>query len=98
MSIPHKKRTLRVTSTNGILTVDKQTGQVMRCDMYLKGDDYITKITRFHLSEYKQTYQTSVPDTLDILDLGYWNIDKSYEEPAYEWRQDLKILQAGGEV
>ncbi len=86
-------RILIVNSSNGHLKVDKQTGSVMQCIMDGEGID---KIKRFDLQEWKKYYpDKELPDSIDILDLGYWNKDGSYEEPVYDWRNEVKQMRNG---
>lgn len=74
---------ITVISSNGQIEIDL-TGNVLSCQMNEDGEG-IDKITRFDLAEYHQTYGPDIPQTIDILDLGYWSGD-IYESPAYDWR------------
>ena len=51
-------------------------------------------IMRFDVDEYFQFWTLDDPKRyceFDILDLGYWNADGTYEPPAHDWREEVKI-------
>lgn len=91
--IPH----FTVTSSHGVISVSKKTGDVLSVSHY-KGADSLYHIKRFDLDEYQQTYKTEVPDTVDILDIGYWTHSDKYEPACQDWRAEVKILREGGEL
>lgn len=44
----------------------------------------------FDFEEYRQHYNEEVPDSVDILDLGYLSQEIKYESPAEDWREEIK--------
>lgn len=47
-------------------------------------------INMFDLVEWKHYWQRNPDHDFDILDLGYWLKDGSYEPPVLDWRQEAK--------
>lgn len=86
-----------IFSSHGTLTIDSQSGDVIRCESDKCNDNCIDKILRFDLTEYRSHYKVSdlPPDGIDILDIGYWNTDGTYEEPAHDWREETNQMRAG---
>lgn len=94
------KTVFTITSSNGIITANKQTGKVISIEEYPGDcdDPYFSKILKFDVDEYRRFYSADIPDSVDILDLGYFYQGKkgtSYEEPAHDWREDVKPLRIG---
>jgi hypothetical protein len=87
-----------VASSNGELGVNPSTGGVIYCHLDTGGDECIELITAFDLAEYKKHYSivldAHLPECIDILDLGYWLKDGSYEPPAGDWRNLTKFPQS----
>jgi len=73
-------------SSHGSIEFDSETGIVF--SQHLDNcEDCPDNIGRFDVEEYKKFYGvTELPAEIDILDLGYWLEDESYEEPAHDWR------------
>ncbi len=88
---------INIRSSNGTLTADTITGDVIKCDMDGEGIDAIKK---FDLEEFCKHYgysKETMPIDIDILDLGYWYVSikgiLEYEEPAHDWREEFKVLR-----
>jgi len=90
-----------IESSNGVLTVDANNGlvDVAKSIYFDEADDKFRSITVFDIKEFEAYYGYGIieGDNIDILDLGYWYKD-GYEEPAMDWREELKILRNGGEL
>lgn len=95
--------TTEIYGNQGTLTVDVLTGKVINYEPM--EDGYYTCVTKVNLSEFKQAYgfdDVMVANTpIDILDIGYWLGDETYEPPAFEWRaghwiSDLEIRKDFG--
>lgn len=99
---------ITVRSSNGELSVEATTGEVIHCELYEDGDKAITEIRLFDIQEYKLFYALDeVPASIDILDLGYWYgpphngyfalqamgfKGRRYEEPDTDWRMLIANL------
>jgi len=59
--------------------------------------DYLPQIERFDFEEYRKYWRLGrldeLPDTFDILDLGYWLKNAGYEKPCFETRRRIKENQ-----
>lgn len=83
-----------VISSGGIIRVRKSSGVVV--EVLLEKDDdpdyqNLKEITRFDMKEWHEAYpKEEVPDTVDILDLGYWMKNNQYETPVYDWRAEFR--------
>ncbi len=82
--------TLEVSGQHGVFTVDKQTGKIISHDQVGEedgdGDNY-SDIALVDVREYAKTYG-NIPDAVDILDIGYWLHNGTYESPEMEWRRE----------
>ena len=85
-----------MNSSNGTLTVNRANGNVISCH-----GEALANIKRFDLEEFRAHYGKDVPDSVDILDLGYWD-DRRYIGPDNEWRKlaedpdfEVKIIVGG---
>lgn len=82
-------------SSWGIITCAKD-GVVISVDGDLEIDgerNYLFDIAKFDLVEYKK-FLNSIGQELehysdDILAIGYWNKDYTYNEPDFEWRKQI---------
>ena len=83
-----------VCSSNGELRCDLN-GVVVECVCYPGGDEYIRQITKIDLNEYIAEYG-AIPDHkgFDILDVGYWSKDDTYEPPCQNYRDDIKLAKS----
>ncbi len=80
-----------VGSSGGSLRVNVQDGLVIQCTTIQDEDNELKQIVRFDIEEYKTYYKVDdIPGHLDILDLGYWNKDGSYEPPVEDWRNEMR--------
>jgi hypothetical protein len=82
---------IEIVSSHGTLTVDPADGRVLSRDL---DDDLLERVIRFDLEEWKHYWGDPVPDNLDILDIGYWLDDGTYEPPEMEWR-DWYVAEFG---
>jgi hypothetical protein len=93
-----------IRSSNGEWKANKQTGGVINYqDRYPLENGKRLILIRFDIQEYKKHYQvTELPDSIDILDLGYYYKERNdltgywapkYEEPAHDWREEVKVLR-----
>lgn len=80
---------LYVNSSHGSLAVNADTGDVLP-DQSTYDGDALRPIKKFDLPEWRGHWKRDLPESLDILDVGYWNADGSYEEPAHDWREDTR--------
>ena len=84
-------------SSHGTIDFDSETGVVISQSLDECDDGCPNNIARFDVEEYTRTYGHKPDKDVDILDLGYWLEDESYEEPAYNWREETNLMRAGGE-
>lgn len=92
-----------IRSSNGEWQANKKTGGVLNPqDRYPCSDGKLLQLIRFDVEEYKKHYGVEeIPDSVDILDMGYWfrgryltdRLDHGYEEPAHDWRILTKELR-----
>jgi hypothetical protein len=84
-----------VGSSHGQLTIDAAGNVVNRnIDNAESDGGHLAAITRFDLGEWKRHWGSPLPESFDILDLGYWYADPgtamtAYEPPVAEWRKDI---------
>ncbi len=92
-----KDETVRtVGSSHGELTIDA-AGNVVNRDLDNSDSDgggHLATITRFDLGEWRRHWGCPLPESFDILDLGYWYADPAtgmtaYEPPDAQWRADI---------
>jgi hypothetical protein len=85
-----------VRTSNGEITMDGNTGKVLNVVVDPDEDDMIQNIDKFDINEYKKYHKVKVlPSSIDILDLGYWMKDGTYEEPAQDWREMIADMEKG---
>jgi hypothetical protein len=93
-----------VHSSHGKIYIDPVTGSVNSVELYDPEADDLDGIYAFDMAEFYAHYKYEKPGTVlsfDILDLGYSyfkNGKLEYEEPAHDWREELKDLRAGKEL
>jgi hypothetical protein len=86
--------TFCVASSGGSLEVDRVSGDVIECTTHRNEDNELKRIERFDLQEYKMHYNVArIPEQLDILDLGYWSKDGSYEKAVGDWRNEMRRVE-----
>lgn len=98
---PVHKPTFDVTSSHGTIIAEKATGKVVKmnlnCDCHTTGEACINRIVRFDVIEWCLAWEEKeMADSVDILDLGYWDKPKKqevYVEPAHDWRQEFRQQQ-----
>lgn len=75
-------------SSLGSFTFDPNTGKVLNSAL----DAEMATPIRVDIEEYKKYYGTEFNEGVDILDIGYWMEDGSYEPPENDWREEKKQL------
>ena len=94
---------ITVNSSNGTLTMNGCTGEVINCLLDDDGDPLLKNIYKFDVDEWRAAHpNTKLPCYIDILDLGYWfhpfgcssftdafmgREPTTYEPPAHDWRE-----------
>lgn len=86
-----------VTSSHGNWIMD-ENGRVLDVTVFHEQDENILSIDKFDVEEYKHRNNCHLlPDTIDILDLGYWYSPEegraSYEQPAFDWKQLMSEIR-----
>ena len=71
-------------SSWGTFTFDAITGGVIKTDL---DDGFGSFPYRVNVYEYFDYYGESLPEVVDILDIGFYNLNGIYEEPEHEWRE-----------
>jgi hypothetical protein len=82
-------------SSHGCILFNPDTGVVVDYDLDNTPDaESYKNIERFDLDEYKKHHGCNhvIGADIDILDLGYWLKDGTYEEPAHDWREEANKL------
>jgi hypothetical protein len=87
--------TFEVRSSHGTLTAAKSNGAVVNCVLNDNEDEdghSLLDITKFDVKEFRTYHNIGIdamPDSIDILDLGYWydNGIGLYESPDGDWRE-----------
>jgi hypothetical protein len=90
---------ITVESSWGMITLNDK-GEVVDNEDLLKVDNegtvcYLLEAVKFDLEEYDKFYEdrfktpSDKPDHFDVLALGFWKKDGSYEEADHEWRDDI---------
>jgi len=85
------ERTFTVFSSNGYLEVDRKTGKILSRNI-VSDDENFPKIYIIDIKEFEQYYECEIMSgvSIDILDLGYWLKDGTYEPPTQDWRDEIK--------
>jgi hypothetical protein len=89
---------ITIESSWGMVTTDDE-GNVVELDV-LEVDDkgercYLLDIAKFDIAEWDRFYENRFnepspkPSEFDVLDLGYWLKDGSYNEPDHKWRNEI---------
>lgn len=88
-SVHSSQGTLEVDDTGKVTGIiyNGKTGPVT---IDLETITYLLSIERFNLSEYAEYYGKEDDEEFDILDLGYWTTDGTYEPPVEEWRKQIE--------
>ena len=83
-----------VISSHGVIVANPESGEVekvvSRCNC---GECGLDDILKFDVEEYRKHHNAELPDTVDILDIGYWEKNGEYEEPCHDWREEMKLAQ-----
>ena len=82
-------KTLTITGSHGILTVDANSGDVLTLVPFDNSTDY-SGITRFDLAEWRSYWDAELEGVaLDILDVGFWD-GGEYVEAEADWRAEVR--------
>jgi hypothetical protein len=90
MGIVHSSHgTLEIDDTGKVtgIIADGKTGAIILPN---EGLSFLFTIERFNLKEYGEHYSESGHTEFDILDLGYWTTDGTYEPPVEQWRKQIE--------
>jgi len=99
------KESFNITSSHGRFTV-KRDGVVLAWHPFNPNDpeavDYL-KIVKFNISEYVDFWEKNGEtrsdllnaSNIDILDVGFWQLDGSYEPPDMSWRKEMIEIRDG---
>ena len=83
---------ITIESSFGIITTNEE-GIVIQKDIVDKC--YLSNVVRFDLNEWDNWYEgftnnpSPKPSEFDVLELGFWNADGTYNPPSTEWRKDI---------
>ena len=94
--IIHPRRTALVQSSGGSFTIDAETGQVLSGSIEQDYDGY-NRIDKFDLGEWRRhwNWEHELPSGYDVLDLGFWMKDGSYEAADDEFRRNIREALIG---
>jgi hypothetical protein len=92
---------ITIESSWGEITTDDE-GNVLEMDV-LEIDDsgercYLLDVVKFDIAEWDKWYEAKFkeespkPDEFDVLELGFWKKDGTYEEADKEWRKEAYIF------
>lgn len=88
---------MSVGSSGGTFEID-HTGRVVHYDLSDDEDGAaLEKIEKFDLEEWRRywNWEGELPGGFDILDLGFWLKDGTYEAPWEHWRDDIRQMGLG---
>lgn len=80
-----------VRSSHGEITINNATGNVIDFSNEEIHKEY-GSLVRFDIPEYCTYWNESPADSYDILDLGSWNQNGSYEPADEDFRSDYKNM------
>ena len=73
----------KVSSSNGYLIVDSDTGIIIQFFSCRSKHDYLPDIIRFDVDRFKACNNCStIPEDVDILRFAYWSKNNIYDTPA----------------
>ena len=78
-----------VDGSYGTVAIDEHTGDVIK---YIPRDEDDAKyrgITSFNMYEFRSVYGDTLPASIDILDIGYWE-GADYHPPSQNFRERRK--------
>jgi hypothetical protein len=94
--------TVTIVGSHGSMTVESATGHVLKLQDDGDDEENYRNIAVINLDEYRKWVEENNlggwhqdGDTIDILFVGYWNKDGSYEEPSEEARYDYAADRKG---
>lgn len=94
----YMSKNITVMSSHGEITINGETGEIIKKVLYNKNQPDLKDISRFDVAEYRQKYGKSsaaeMPNQIDILDLGYWVSSGTYVEPEHEWREEFRTQKS----
>lgn len=88
-------RLVEIRSSEGNILASLSTGKIKYIEA--EEDSYLHNIRIFDFDEWRDYWKKEVPDSLDILDLAYSNKDFSNEAPAWDWREEIKLVRQQNE-
>ncbi len=87
---------IRIESSWGWITTDEE-GNVLEMDLLEEDSEgercYLLDAVKFDIAEWDEWYEAKFeekspkPDEFDVLVLGFWKKDGTYEEADKEWRE-----------
>ena len=76
-------KSFKVSSSNGYLIVDSDTGIIIQCLSSRSKYDYLPDIVRFDVDRFKaRNNYSTIPQDVDILRFAYWSKNNIYDTPA----------------
>jgi hypothetical protein len=89
---------ITIESSWGYITTDDE-GNVLEMDVLevdSKGERcYLLDAVKFDIAEYDRFYEdrfkepSPKPSYFDVLDLGFWKKDGTYDAPDHKWRNEI---------
>jgi hypothetical protein len=90
---PAKRKPVPVSGSWGTIRVDPYDGWVVQLTdepyEYKDGERGYRDIERFDIAEWLKFYPNEEFNGCDILDIGYWLKDGTYEPPCGGFREEL---------
>ena len=74
-------------SSHGHFTFDAITGGVIS---HTLSEEFGCFPLRVNIYEYFDYYGESLPAVVDVLDIGFYDLNGIYCEPELEWRENVK--------
>lgn len=81
---------VHIQGSDGDLTVDQASGDILTRDGETEGGTAYLEITRFDPATLTDSH-------MDILECGYWSADGAYEPPEPDFMAHVANINAGGE-
>jgi predicted methyltransferase len=88
---------ITIESSWGVITTDDK-GNVIEKDILEQHDDercYLLDAERFDIEEWDNWYErytekpSPKPSFFDVLELGFWKVDGTYNPPSSDFRNEL---------
>jgi hypothetical protein len=79
-----------VRSSHGFLIANYESGEIISVHSDKEPEDYLPNIKKFDIERYKFVHKTdSIPKELDILRIGFWLKDGTYDPPAEGYEPEI---------